>query len=103
MKLTDRNFQTAVKLGALLLILSTLGNVYLLLRHREVYRDASRREVEVQQQGAVLTLQQQAVEGVLREFAARAPTEAGIAEIFQRRKILISTNNPVAAPQAQTP
>ncbi len=93
----------AVKLGALLLMLSTLGNVYLLLRHREVYRDASRREVEAQQQAVVLTLQQQAFDGVLREFAARAPSEAGIAEIFQRRKVQISASTPVALPQTQTP
>ncbi len=103
MKVTDKNFQMAVKLGALLLMLSALGNVYLLLRHREVYRDASRREVEAQKQAGLLALQQQAFDGVLREFAARAPTETGIAEIFQRRNVQIGASTPVALPQVQTP
>ena len=74
----------AVKVGAVLLAVSTVANVYLLLRHREVYRDQSRVEVAVQQQSGVMLLQQQALEGVLREFAIRAQTDPDIAAIFRR-------------------
>ena len=84
MKLTDENFQIAVKVGAVLLAVSTVANVYLLLRHREVYRDQSRVEVAVQQQSAVMLLQQQALEGILREFWARASTDPEIAAVFRR-------------------
>jgi hypothetical protein len=84
MKLTDENFQIAVKVGAVLLAVSTVANVYLLLRHREVYRDQSRVEVAVQQQSGVMVQQQLALEAILREFASRASTNPDIAAIFRR-------------------
>jgi hypothetical protein len=80
MKLTNENFQIALKVGGLLLAVSTVANVYLLLRHREVYRDESRAELKVQQLG----MQQQVLEAILREFAARASTDTEIAAIFRR-------------------
>src|SRR5438876_304204 len=91
MKLTEENFQTAVKIGGLVLMLSTVGNVYFLLRHREVYRDASRIEAESQQRGALLTLQQSALENILRDFQSRASNDPGIAAVFQRRKEAMET------------
>jgi hypothetical protein len=96
MKLTESNFQMAVKVGGLVLVLSTVGNVYLLLRHREVYRDAARVEREFQQQGVVLALKQQALEGVLREFATHAATDPNVAAILQRYTVK------PAAPAAKT-
>ncbi len=84
MKITESTFQKLVQIGAWLLVISTVGNVYLLLRHRELYRDASRAEVTVQQKLGGLALQQMALEGVIRDFAARRATDTGVAEIFQR-------------------
>jgi hypothetical protein len=83
MKLTEANFQVAVKIGGLILALSAVGNLYLLLRYREVYRDASRAELVVLQQGATLGLQMQTLEAIIREFASRAQTDPGIADIFK--------------------
>jgi hypothetical protein len=84
MKLSESSFQTAVKVGGLVLLVSTVGNVYLLLRHREVYRDATRVEAEFQRQSLIIALKQQALEGVLREFATHANTDLNIAAILQR-------------------
>jgi hypothetical protein len=83
MKLTDANFQMTVKIGGLILAIGAVANVYLLLRHREVYRDASRTEVAVIQHGAAVTVQLQTLEAIIREFATRAQTDSGIAEIFK--------------------
>src|SRR5882724_7873028 len=83
MKLTEANFQMAVKIGGLILALSVVANLYLLLRYREVYRDASRAELAVVRQGATLTLQIQTLEAIIRDFATRAQSDPGIAEIFK--------------------
>jgi hypothetical protein len=84
MKLTEENFQIAVKVGAVLLAISTVANVYFLLRHREVYRDQIKAEAAIQQQSPVMLMQQQALEGILREFALRAASNTEIAAIFHR-------------------
>jgi hypothetical protein len=83
MKLNDASFQTIVKVGGFILAVSVVANVYILLRHREVYRDASRVEVAVQQQGAVLNFQLATLEAIIREFGNRASNDPGIAAIFQ--------------------
>jgi hypothetical protein len=83
MKLNDATFQSVVKLGGFILAVSAVANIYLLLRHREVYRDASRVEVAAQQQGVVLTFQLQTLEAIIREFGNRASNDVGIAAIFQ--------------------
>jgi hypothetical protein len=92
MKITESTFQRIVQVGAWLLAISTIGNVYLLLRHRELYRDASRTELTVQQKLATFTVQQMALEGVIRDFAARRATDPGVAEIFQRWEKAVATN-----------
>jgi hypothetical protein len=84
MKLTDENFQIAVKVGTVLLAISAVANVYLLLRHREVFRDQARMEVASQQPVAKLAMQQQALEAIIREFAMRAGSNQEIAAIFRR-------------------
>jgi hypothetical protein len=87
MKLTDASFQSIVKVGGLVLAVSAVANVYILLRHREVYRDASRVELVAQQQGAVLSIQLQTLEAVIREFGSRSTTDPGIAAVFQRYQV----------------
>jgi len=84
MQLNESNFQMAVKFGAVALAISVLANIYLVMRYREVYRDLVRGEQQFQQ----LLLQQQSIEGVLREFLPRAATDVKVAEIFQRHQIL---------------
>jgi hypothetical protein len=100
MKLTDTNFQTMVKAGTLLLAISTVGSVYILLRHREVYRDASRVEVAVQQKTAALNMQQQLMDAVVRDFAAHASTDPGVMDIFQRLK---NSQTPTTATEGPKP
>ena len=95
MKLTNENYQLAVKVGTVLLLVSTGANLYLLLRHREVSRDAARVEAVVQQEGAVINLKQQLIESLLREFANRAQNDPGITEIFNRYRA--STNTTTTA------
>lgn len=84
MKLTDTSFQSAVKVGTLVLAVSAVANVYFLLRYREVYRDATRVEVVAQQQGAVLNFQLQTLEAIVRDFGNRVASDPGIAAVFQR-------------------
>ena len=84
MKITDASFQSAVKLGAILLVVSAVANIYLLLRYREIYRDASRIEVAAQKQTAVLVLRTQVLESLIREFVSRSANDPGISGIFQR-------------------
>lgn len=95
MKLTNENFQLAVKVGGLLLFVSAAANLYLLLRYREVYRDMTRVESIARQQGAGIAMRQQVVEGLLRDFATRTTSDAGIAEIFNRYRP--ATNTTTAA------
>jgi len=82
----------AVKVGGLVLTISTVGNFYLLLRHREVYRDAVRADSAVQQ----LAPKEQILESVVREFAGRAAKDPGIADIFHRHQ-----SAKAAAPEAK--
>ena len=97
MKLTEANFQMVVKIGGLILAMSAVANLYLLLRYREVYRDASRAELAVLQQGAALSFQIQTLEAIVREFAIRAPTDPWIASIFKHYQ----TTNAVKAATAE--
>ena len=97
MKLTNENFQLAVKVGGLVSFLSTFANVYLLLRHYEVFRDASRTEMTVQREGAQITMRQQLLDGLIREFGARAQSDPGIAAVFDRYRQ--ATNAPATKAQ----
>jgi hypothetical protein len=84
MTLTENNFQAAVKLGGIALALSVVFNIYLVMRNREVYRDQVQGDLRFQQ----MMLQEQAMEGVAREFIALAAKDAKIAEILQRHQII---------------
>jgi hypothetical protein len=86
-KLSEQNFQTAVRIGGVALAVCAVANVYLVMRHVELYRDAVRRDQQAQQ----LIPQQQAMEGALRDFASRASADPQIAEILIRYK-LVQTN-----------
>ena len=93
--MTENNFQAAVKFGGIALGLSVVCNIYLVLRNREVYRDQVRSDLRFQQ----MMLQEQAMEGVAREFVALATKDAKIAEILQRYQIIGGAAQP--SPQVQ--
>jgi hypothetical protein len=76
----DKNFQVVVKYGPIALGLCLLLNIWGVMRYREVYRDAVKAEVQLQQAEAG----QQATQGVLQDFAARANSDPHIAEIFKQ-------------------
>ena len=80
MNVTEKNFEAVVKFGGMALAVSVVLNLYLVMRNREVYRDQVRTELGYQQ----AVVKAQALEGVIREFAARAATDANIAEILRR-------------------
>ena len=87
--MTDRNFQTAVQYGSIVLGISVVFNIYVVMRYVEVYRDAVRADAQVQQ----MVLRQQAIQGLLQDFAARANNDPQIAQIFRQPQ----TVNPGAA------
>lgn len=92
--MTEKIFQAAVRYGGIALALGAVLNIWVVLRHVEVYRDASRAETQFQQ----LALRQQILQGVLQDFSARANSDPHIAEIFKKVQV---TGAPVAAPASQ--
>ena len=87
MTISEKGFQIAVKYGGMVLAISIVGNVYFVLRFREVYRDRLRAEQRVQQ----LAAQQQIFEGVIREFVPRAVHDPKIAGILERDQVITNT------------
>lgn len=88
--MTEKNFQTVVQYGSIVLGISVVFNIYVVMHHVEVYRDASRAEAQMQQ----MMLREQAIQGLLQDFAARANTEPQIAQIFRQAQ---ATNMAAAA------
>jgi 3'-phosphoadenosine 5'-phosphosulfate (PAPS) 3'-phosphatase len=88
MTITEKDIQTAVNFGGAALALSVVLNIYFVMRNREVYRDQLQSEVRFQQ----LMVQEQALEGVAREFVSRAGSDPKLAEILQRYQIIGNTS-----------
>ena len=78
--MTEKTFQAVVTYGTTALVISVILNIWVVMRHVEVYRNAARADAAVQQ----LVLRQQALQGVAQEFAARANNDPQIAGIFKR-------------------
>ena len=91
--MTEKNFQAAVQYGSIVLGISVIFNIYVVMHYGEVYRDATRADAKVQQ----MVVREQAVQGLLQEFAARANTDPQIAEIFKQAQ---ATNSAAAAAAA---
>jgi hypothetical protein len=91
--MTEKNFQAAVQYGSIVLGISVIFNIYVVMHYVEVYRDAARADAKVQQ----MVVREQAVQGLLQEFAARANTDPQIAEIFKQAQ---ATNSAAAAAAA---
>ena len=47
--MTERNFQTAVQYGSIVLGISVVFNIYVVMRYVELYRDALRSDARYQQ------------------------------------------------------
>jgi len=84
MTITEKNFQAAVNFGGLLLAISVVLNIYFVMRNREVYRD----QIQTDQRYQQLLIQEQALEGVTREFVAHAANDSKITEILQRYELI---------------
>lgn len=91
--MTDSRFQMVVKYGGVALLISGVLNIWVVMRNVEVYRDAARVDAQFQQ----LASQHQAMQGVVQEFAQRAATDAGVAEVLARAQS-IGHGPQIAAP-----
>jgi hypothetical protein len=80
----ETRFQQIIKWGQVAVALAVVANIFFVLRYREAYRDASRLEATYARDLALLGAQQQALEGVLRDFAIQAGPDARVGDIFRR-------------------
>ena len=80
--MTEKTFQAVVTYGSTALVISAILNIWVVMRHVEVYRNAARAEATVTQ----LALREQALQAVAQEFAARANNDPQISAIFKRSK-----------------
>lgn len=90
--MTERIFRLVVRYGSIALGICLILNIWVVMRYVEVYRDAARAETQVQR----MMLQQQVLQGVVQDFAARANSDPRIAEIFKRAQ---TTGEPVGSPE----
>lgn len=95
--MNEKTFQALVRYGSILIGVCLILNVWVVMRHVEVYRDASKAEVRLQQ----LMAQQQALQSVLQEFAARASTDPEITGIFKRAQAMGGPTGAVAPVSSQ--
>ncbi|HXA81064.1 MAG TPA: hypothetical protein VNV14_07325 [Opitutaceae bacterium] len=94
--MNEKNFQMVVKFGPIVLGLCLLLNIWGVMRYREVYRDAIKAEVQLQQVEAG----GQIVQAVLQEFSAHANSDPHIAEIFRQAQAqaAVQRNQPFMTP-----
>ena len=86
--MNEKTFQMIVKYGPIALGLCLLLNIWTVMRYWEVYRDAVKVEVQLQQ----VQTGEQIMQGTLQEFAARAGSDPHIAEIFRQAQAPGSVN-----------
>jgi uncharacterized sodium:solute symporter family permease YidK len=90
--MTDKTFQAAIRYGSIVLALGAVLNIWVVMRHVEVYRDTARAEAQVQQ----LVLREQAMQAVAQEFAVRVNNDPQIAGIFKRVQAMAASPAPAA-------
>ncbi len=71
-----------IRYGAILVLVSAVGNIYVVLKHIELSLTEARSAGQLQQADA----QRRAFEGVLRDFAARANSDTVVQQIFARNQ-----------------
>jgi|ERR1017187_3711425 hypothetical protein len=91
--MTEKTFQEVVKYGGIALGISAILNVWVVMKHVEVYRVAIRVDAQAQQ----LALREQAEQSVAQEFAARANNDPQIAAIFKRVQAAVASSAPSAS------
>ena len=78
--MSEKTFQALVRYGSIAIAICLILNVWVVMRHVEVYRDAGKAEAQLQQ----MMVRQQALQNVLQEFNTRASTDPEIAGIFKK-------------------
>ena len=78
--MTEKNFQATVQYGGIVLAISVVFNIWVVMRYREVYRDAARADAQLEQ----MMVRTQAIQGLVQDFAARANNDPQIAQIFRQ-------------------
>lgn len=91
--MNEKTFQALIRYGSILVGVCLILNVWVVMRHVEVYREASKADVRVQQ----LVAQQQLLQALLQDFATRASTDADIAAIFKKAQALNGSTGAVSA------
>jgi len=91
--MNEKTFQALIRYGSILVGVCLILNVWVVMRHVEVYREASKADVRVQQ----LVAQQQLLQSLLQDFATRASTDADIAGIFKKAQALNGSTGAVSA------
>ena len=97
--MNEKTFQAVVKYGSIVLAICLILNIWVMMRHVEVYRDATRADAQFQQ----LAAQQQVFQSLLQDFAARASTDAQIAEIFKQAQAVGSAPTGAAPTRPNQP
>ena len=77
--ISEKNFQLVVKYGPYVLGVCLLLNIWLVLRYREVYRDAVKAEVQLE----YTMTGQRMLEGLLQDFSTHANSDPHIAQILR--------------------
>jgi len=82
--MNEKTFQMIVKFGPIVLGLCLLLNLWSVLKYREIYRDAVKAEVQLQQ----VQVGEQLGQAVLQEFATHANSDPHIAEILRQAQTM---------------
>jgi len=91
--MNENTFQTVIKYGSVVLAVCLILNIWVVMRHVEVYRDASRADAQFQQ----------IFQSLLQDFAARASSDPQIAEIFKQAQAMGSAPTAAAPAPANQP
>ncbi|HUJ10987.1 MAG TPA: hypothetical protein VL171_13265 [Verrucomicrobiae bacterium] len=96
--MNEKTFQALVRYGSILIAVCLILNVWVVMRHVEIYRDAAKVDLRLQQ----VMAQQQIVQTVLQEFAVRASSDSEIASIFKKAQAMSSATGTVSDARNQS-
>lgn len=94
MKLIESNFGAIVRYGGIVLVISVVASVYLVMRHYELSRSVRETNQKLQE----VSLNQQSLQSLFREFGARAGNDQNIAQILIRNGLMSPRQRPAAPP-----
>jgi hypothetical protein len=93
---TEQRFQEVVRYGGMALAVGIVFNIWVVMRHFEVYRDA----VRVDRQAQEMALREQILQGVVKDFATRVNSDPHISEIFKQAEAASAPSAAGASPQS---